>query len=103
MRSENLLFDTRVDRLSLLALILAVIFGVVVMYLCCSRASNVRPNVGFQRYEPLGQDENDSPQVARAPARKSPRVNHRLFNESDDDEEENETLFSSKMKKAVIP
>lgn len=71
------------------------------MYLCCCQKSSVRPNVGFQRYEPLLQDEYDSPQVIRAPKRKSPRINPRLMDESDD--EENETLFSSKMKKSTIP
>jgi len=83
------------------ALILAVVFGFVVMYLCCCQKSSVRPNVGFQRYEPLLQDEYDSPQVIRAPKRKSPRIHPRLMDESDD--EENETLFSSKMKKSTIP
>ena len=78
------------------------IFGVVVIYLCCCQTPIVRPNVGFQRYEPLLQDEDDSPRVVRAPKRKSPRINPRLMDESDDDEE-HETLFSSKMKKSAIP
>jgi len=80
-----------------LALILAVIFAMVVIYLRCCQESTSRPHTGFQRYEPLVQDENDSPIMGRINGRKIQAI------ASDSDDENDQTLFSSKMKKSLIP
>jgi len=80
-----------------LALILAVIFAMVVIYLRCCQESTSRPHTGFQRYEPLVQDENDSPIMGRINGRKIQAI------ASDSDDENDQTLFSSKMKKSMIP
>jgi hypothetical protein len=84
-----------------LALILAVVFAIVVVYLRCCQGSTIRSQTGFQRYEPLVQDENDSPIVERMNGRRISKNNHPMTFDSDD--EDNETLFSSKMKKTMIP
>ncbi len=84
-----------------LALILAVVFAIVVVYLRCCQGSTIRSQTGFQRYEPLVQDENDSPIVERMNGRRILKNNHPMTFDSDD--EDNETLFSSKMKKTMIP
>ncbi|CAF1083152.1 unnamed protein product [Adineta steineri] len=79
------------------ALVLAIIFAMVVIYLKCCQGSTSRSHTGFQRYEPLVQDENDLPRIERVQGRK----NHPMASDSDD--EDNETLFSSKMNKSMIP
>jgi hypothetical protein len=84
-----------------IALLLAIIFACVVIYLRCCQESASRSHTGFQRYEPLVQDENDSPIMGRANGRKTLRNNNPMASESDD--EDNQTLFSSKMKKPMIP
>ncbi len=84
-----------------LALVLAVIFAVVVIYLRCCQGSTIRAHSGFQRYEPLVQDENDSPVIGRMNGRKTSRITRPL--DSDSDDEDNQTLFSSKTKKPMIP
>jgi hypothetical protein len=85
----------------LLALVLAIIFAMVVIYLKCCQESTSRSHTGFQRYEPLVQDENDSPVIGRINGRKTRNNNQAIASESDD--EDNQTLFSSKMKKPMIP
>jgi hypothetical protein len=82
-------------------LLLAIIFACVVIYLRCCQESASRSHTGFQRYEPLVQDENDSPIMGRANGRKTLRNNNPMASESDD--EDNQTLFSSKMKTSMIP
>lgn len=84
-----------------LALIMAVVFAIVVLYLRCCQGSTIRSHTGFQRYEPLVQDENDSPIMNRMNGRRISRNNHPMTFDSDD--EDNDTLYSSKMKKPMIP
>lgn len=76
---------------------LAILFAMVVIYLRCCQETNSRPQTGFQRYEPLIQDENDSPRMGR----KTLRNNRPIASESDD--EDSQTLFSSKFKQTMIP
>ncbi|CAF1279483.1 unnamed protein product, partial [Adineta ricciae] len=80
------------------ALILASLFAMVVVYLKCCQGSTVRSRTGFQRYERLVQDENDLPVMTR---QKNGRKNHVMASDSDD--EDDQTLFSSNMKKSMIP
>ncbi|UJR31312.1 hypothetical protein I4U23_018810 [Adineta vaga] len=80
------------------ALVLAILFAMVVIYLKCCQGSTVRSHTGFQRYEPLVQDENDLPVMER---RTNGRKKHVMPSDSDD--EDDQTLFSSKMKKSMIP
>jgi hypothetical protein len=80
---------------------LAIIFAIIVIYLRCCQGSGSRPHTGFQRYEPLVQDENDSPIMGRANGRKTLRSNNVMASESDD--EDDQTLFSSKLKQTMIP
>ncbi len=82
-------------------MILAIIFAIVVIYLRCCQGSTSRLNTGFQRYQPLIQDENDSPIMGRVNGRKTLNNNHVMASESDD--EDNQVLFSSKLKKTMIP
>ena len=82
-------------------MLLAVIFVSIVIYLRCCQKSTSRPNVGFQRYEPLLQDEEDYPVIQRINERKSSRINKQVFNESDD--EDDQTLFSSQINRKQIP
>ena len=70
----------------------------VVVYLKCCQGSTVRSRTGFQRYERLVQDENDLPVMTR---QKNGRKNHVMASDSDD--EDDQTLFSSNMKKSMIP
>lgn len=84
-----------------LALIVAGLFAVVVIYLCCCQGSTIRSHSGFQRYQPLVQDENDSPIIGRRKGGKILKNSRSRFDESDD--EDTETLFSSKIKKSMIP
>ncbi len=73
----------------------------VVIYLRCCQGSTISSSSGFRRYEPLVQDENDSPIMTRMNGRKTFENNHPIASDSDD--EDNETLFSSKIKKTMIP
>lgn len=70
----------------LLALSLAVVFGIVVLYLRCNRSSLYRPGVGFQRYEIISQDEDGSPLMARGNGYKSVRNTHAMPSDSENDE-----------------
>lgn len=74
----------------------------IVIYLCCCQGSTIRSHSGFQRYQPLVQDESDSPVIGRRNGEKILKNSHHSqFDESDDDD--SETLFSSRMKKPMIP
>ncbi|CAF1310615.1 unnamed protein product [Rotaria sp. Silwood1] len=85
------------------ALLVAIIFIFVVIYLKFCQKSTSRTHTGFQRYEPLVQDENDLPIMERQNGRKILRNNHALASESSDDDDGDQTLFSSKIKKPMIP
>ncbi|CAF2037087.1 unnamed protein product [Rotaria magnacalcarata] len=83
------------------ALVLAIVFATVVIYLRFCQGSTARRDTGFQRYELLLQDEHDLPRIQRNNGKKSTRNNRPMSSESDD--EEDETLFSSKIKKVIVP
>ena len=82
-------------------MIIAGIFAIIVIYLCCCQESTIRKHRGFQRYERLVQDENDSPLNGRKNGGKILKNNPMRIEDSDD--EDSETLFSSRMKKPMIP
>ncbi len=82
-------------------MVLAIIFSMVGIYLKCCQGTTSGPHTGFQRYEPLVQDENDSPVIGRINGRKTIKNSQAIGSDSDD--EDNQTLFSSKMKKTMIP
>ena len=73
----------------------------VVIYLRCCQGSTSSSHTGFQRYEPLVQDENDLPIGRRMNGRKPVGNNYTMANDSDD--EDDQTLFSSKIKNTIIP
>ena len=81
-------------RFSFKALVLAIIFAGIVIYSRCCQTSTISSRSGFQRYEPLVQDEHDSPVIGRMNGRKTLVPKHRSASDSDDDD--NQTLFSSK-------
>jgi hypothetical protein len=77
-----------------------VLFGIVVLYLRCRHSSSSYSHTGFRRLEPLLDDEEDgSPFISRANGHKVSRNTHAMPSESDDDDE---TLFSSNVKKPLI-
>ncbi|CAF0780087.1 unnamed protein product [Rotaria sordida] len=83
------------------ALVLSIIFAIVVINLRFCQGSTSRGHTGFQRYEPLVQDEGDLPIMERHNGRKALRNNHIIGSESSDDEDDH-TLFSSKINKSMI-
>jgi len=77
-----------------LALSLAVIFGVVILYLRCSHSPIYRPGFGFQRYEYLLQDEDGSPLIGRANGHSIVRNTHSMPSDSENEEGDNVLLKS---------
>jgi hypothetical protein len=84
-----------------LALSLAVIFGLVVLYLRCRHSSSSRPLAGFQRYDVLPQDEDVSPLVSRSNGHKIVRNTHAMPSDSENDEGE-EIIFTSEINKPLL-
>lgn len=82
-------------------MVLSITFATVVIYLRFCQGSTARRNTGFQRYELLGQDEDDIGRTERSNGRKSSRSNRPM--EIDSDDEDDDTLFVSKMKKVIAP
>ncbi|UJR15430.1 hypothetical protein I4U23_002374 [Adineta vaga] len=84
----------------ILALTFAMIFGVIVLYLRGRSYSIIssQSRVGFQRYEPIPQDENDTFTMSRNNRHKTIRNTHALPSDS----EEDETLFSPETQRAIF-
>ena len=84
-----------------LALVSGCICAIIVAYLRFCQGSTLRFHAGFRRYEPLLQDEYDSLITEKEYRKKRVRNTHVMASESDD--EEDQTLFSSRMKNSETP
>ncbi len=78
------------------------IFGILVLYLRCRRSSLHRQRVGFQRYEILPQDEDDSPFITQANGHnKTVRNTHAMPSDSEHDEGD-EVLFTQNINEQLL-
>jgi hypothetical protein len=91
---------TNIEFYFTLALTLSITFGVVVLYLQCRRSSLSGPVAGFQRYEPLVNDEDASLLVSEANENKALRNTHAMPSESED--EGDNVLFASNINKPLL-
>jgi len=83
------------------ALSIAVIFGIVVLFLRCRHSSFSRRLVGFQRYDILAEDEDGSPLMSRVNEHKAVRNTHAMPSDSEGDDGD-EILFTSKVDQPLL-